>query len=439
MFGHELRIGSANPRVKLHGATKNNNKNNSVRRQKKQKANRRNGAMKSTSGLTANRTFETLQKSLIRGIPRSGPSSMSDYVHCRVNPFSGSGRTGIPDGGNDQFIVTDMFTFDTISLNGNNNFSIQTMPTLPTGAVITYFPTASTPAMIVNGQSYPAPASFSGGTINTQGGGLYPLSIGQAYLSYVGNVQNSYFPGAPAIDPYSAVTMRMVAKAYRLTYTGPMFDCSGSITITPNKCTMVPVGTIGILAAANQTVLNVYGPAGAINNGAQGGTDCLSANVYLSSTAYTKDSITVRPEQGVLFIPKHMSNDFKNVALTDRPYGVLNNSMPVANALTATANFYTNFINAQTNSTAAGGVLGQVNGGVVWYDNDWSDVIINGNGINGDATFRWETVYCMEVKPSSGAILSNMTRKQTPEALNQIKLAQKITNDMPIAMPLDPR
>jgi len=384
---------------------------------------------------------------LITGANLHTNSRLDDYVRCRVNPFMGSGKGGIPDGGNDQFIVTDLYAYDTIALTAPaSSFIIQTFTALPTTAALSAPPGAT---ILVNGNTFVANSqstnsgTFAGTTVAVPpatSNGAYPLGRSQIYSgrSPIGNIP-SYLPGTTVIDPFSALSMRVVAIAYRLIYTGIAFECSGSITVTPNTTSFTEVGPTGSggTGTTAPSVATVQTPDGTTSSFRMlSGTPLVSWNAGPVPTFFNKDSVTFRPEQGVLFLPKHRTNDFKIKPVADTPMGILWNTAPLQSAVAISAN-YLNSLTYDINTASPGpSVYG---GGIVWYDNDWSGVTISATGINSGATFRWETVYCMEVVPQANSTVASMTRKAEAERLSAIKQAQTIVNDMPTAVPLDPR
>jgi hypothetical protein len=392
-----------------------------------QKANRQTNAGLGKD-LSVNHTLDKIERTLIRGLTSGGTTKgLSDYVHCRLNPFKGSGRSGIPDGGNDKFIVSDLFTYDTIALNGNNNFTIQTLPTYPCSAAITFAPASTPTPLLVNGNIFNAPTNFGGGA--TGNNALYPISVPSQYVS---PVANSMTPGSNYSDPYNSTSLRQVAVGYRLIYTGPVFDCSGSLTVTPNSLTVIPCGpTNSSTASATGTILTVLNPGQTTTNKTcNAGTNCLTVNGNILGNAFVSGSVTFRPEQGIIFVPKHRSKDFKVIPQADNPWGLVNNS-GIASTGTTSGNSFVNYL--CSNNSASTGVY---SGGVIWYDNDWSGVTINGVGLNEDATFRWETVYCMEFQPTTNSTLAEFTRGAQKESPRDIDLAQKLSGEAPLVMPM---
>lgn len=430
---HQLLVGNV-IRDGLHPTRLNIAKNNQQKKKAAQarppKRNPVTMPQKKQSGprnpMTPLRTVDTIARSLIRGLPTGARGGrLSDYVHCRLNPFQGSGKAAIPDGGNDGFVVNDLYSFDTIAMNGNTNFMIQTFPTLPCSAGITFAPLSTPVPLQVNGVNFTAPPSLDS---SVSGGGIYPLSVPTVY----NNIGNPIRPGNRINDVYSTANLRMIAMGYRLIYTGPAYDCSGSITVTPSSVSLSP-GGVTQSTAASATL-----PGFATLNAAQisvgnvtRGTACLSWDGTISNS-FVSQSVTFRPEQGILFVPKHRSKDFKVQPYSDVPMGLIFNSSLVDTG-NLTANAYAGLLT--TNNTTLGSST--YAGGICWYDNDWSSVTVVASGINPDASFRWETVYCMEIAPQPTSVLSAFTRKVEAPSISHIEAAQKLTNDAPIATSME--
>lgn len=313
---------------------------------------------------------------------RSVSRPLSHYVKCRSDPFRGSGAAAIPDGSNSNFMVVDAFMVDTITAPGSS-FVFQTIPTLPALGMI-----ASLSTLVVNGNSVGPVADLQpGSTPNHQ---WYPMCIPTPYAI-------STLPGIVINDPYSAVTARMISVGYRIIYTGPATTCSGSITVTPNSMGLELVGTTTTNATTGVT-LSTTKADNSLGSAIAGGTPVLNAEISINSSALTRASVTVRPEQGLYLLPTHRSTNHKVQPTVITPYAVLAGSSP-------------------TSTGASRHLLKQSNGidfGVIWYDTDWSGFQVAFNGINSDASYRIESVLCMEYNPSVSSTFYPLTMKSSP-------------------------
>jgi hypothetical protein len=289
---------------------------------------------------------------------------MEPYLSCRMNPFMAMNGTGIPDGGNANYVVSDQLTYDDIACVTTNGFIIQTHATLPFSADVRGLADTGTDIR-VNGIPF-----VNTGALNLESADHYPLG----FLNSFASVETR--PGILTTDPYNATTGRLVAVAHRLIYTGVSSTCSGTITITPNNVAYNPAGVRTADAS-----LTIYNPDGSVNMLSGINTNLLSADYVASATAFTKDSVILRPEQGCYILPKHRSTDFKLIPLPQNAYAVVTN---IDTNDATKNNIYTSLGTASRN------------GGIMWYDNDWSGYQIVVSGMQAGATFRFETAWCME-------------------------------------------
>lgn len=319
--------------------------------------------------------------------------SLAPYVVCRTNPFHGHGGSAIPDGKNSNFVVTDTFSVNNFTPSAaGQTIIIQTLNALPALAMIGSTQNFTIDGTLVTALSSLQPSSAS----NTS---YYPCCIppplvGQALL------------GAGFNDPYNSTTARMISCGYRLIYTGPATTCAGSITVTPN-----PIGW-GQLAtqASGGFTISIPTIAGVAGANLAAGAQLIDCDITINTTSITRASKTFRPEQGVYVVPTHRSSDFKmNPTLVC-------SVAPVANLTTATG--------AATVSSMfrpAGGV----NPGIVWFDNDWTTYSIVIQGMNSDASFRLESVVCMEYNPAITSAFYPLSIKASPTSQKQIEDATK--------------
>lgn len=362
-------------------------------------------------------TISGIQRTLATGANRQKPMGMPEYVHCRVDPFTADGKGSIPDGSNNNYVTIDKRVFDTIQNGGDTtqpySFNILTTPSFPCSAAVT----SSTVPIKVNGVTYNVPLTTATNGLPKQDRSSAPLSIVD-----IGDGTGSYFPGVRTTDLASSTSARLVSAGYRLVYTGPTNTCAGTITVTPSDTSFQFFNQ----STGATNVLNVAGGNDVFVNVGQS-TGYLSLNGVQAGSYMTRESVTFRPEQGIVFMPRHKSRDFKIQSTQDLALGIVAN--PIDSSATAG---FKNYLYA--NAAALADATFQ--GGICWYDNDWSGATISVQGVNGDATFRWETIWCMEFNPSPVNVgLSSFTVKQSPTMLNQISEAQTITSNLPIARP----
>jgi len=304
------------------------------------------------------------------GRKRANPVALSHYVKCRIDPFHSPGGAGIPDGQNSNFVVADTFSVNNFSATvAGQSIVIQTTNTLPSCAMI-----ASLSPMTVDGLTVAASTSLQpvAATASTS---WYPICIPSSYIGL--GAADTVFA-----DPYQSSTARMVSCGFRLIYTGPAQTCAGTIRITPNN-----IGwTIGAPSTAGATVENVT-RAGAPGANLVIGTPIIVADININSTAMTRSTMTLRPEQGLYVLPTHKANNFKNQPTYVVPY------VPVANVNQAGV-----AVNQNNLWRDAGG--SPITLGIVWFDNDWACYQIALSGLNADASFTLEAVVCVEYNPA---------------------------------------
>lgn len=359
--------------------------------------------------LNARRTTTTIINDLSKQMAKT---HMGGYVGCRLDPFHSAGGLGIPDGGNSNFIVTDNMSVDNFSAITSTGFTIQTIPALPCAALIA--PRAGT--MFVNGTQVTAPIQDQPNSALKKNS-WYPISIPASFQNAAGA---KYNPGVLSSDPYGSSKGRAISFGYRLIYTGPVNSCAGVITVSPNDASFHPLGTV-------QTgSISINGPSEAFLVASPVGTPLLAMDIIINPTAVTRASISFRPEQGVMLLPRHMTNDYKIIPTCDVPYAVLAESIYDPSAI---GGFYDNIIMADNPVLAST----KYNGGIIWYDNDWSGFQLVASGLNADATFRWETVVCFEYNPAVTSPFAATTLKSSPKSDQALNTANAATSALPTA------
>lgn len=325
--------------------------------------------------------------------PRRPQGNVSHYALCRSNPFAGHGGSSIPDGKNTNFVVTDTFTVNTFTpTTAGQTIVIQTLNCLPSLAMI-----ASTAGLVVDSTAVAASSALQP-TASTASTTWYPIGIPGPYVG-------TGAAGALFADPYNSTTARVISVGYRLLYIGPATTCAGSITITPNP---VAWGTTSTSADGG---FGLVPPtiAGAAGTQLHTGAVALDVDMTINPVVMTRASLTVRPEQGLYVVPKHKSTEFKLQPTYNMPYA------PIANANTSLLG------NLNTLFRPSGGV----NPGVVFFDNDWMTYQIVITGLNSDASFRLETVLCMEYNPAVSSPFYPLSIKQSPDSAAQLHEGQK--------------
>jgi hypothetical protein len=349
--------------------------------------------------------------------PHAVPNGLPPYVVCRLNPFEGKGKVGIPDGGNSNFIVVDSVAIDNLSFGGVSNFLIQTLPTLPFASVLMNY---SGSAISVNGNS------FSSGSYPPLATNVNSMAYPLGYMSQYNT--STYQPqvGLSAIDPFSGVNARIIQIAYRIRYTGPVNTCAGNITVTSND---VSFQQEALLTTNTTATGNLVSGQSALNSQVAStyffpaGTPVLGVGCSTNPGLMNRSSVSFRPEEGVFLTLKHKTNDFKVKDIFGvGPMIAFNSKMAPA-----TANYH---------GIPSGNYCQGTNTGTIcFFDNDWQSYQIVFTGINSDASFRMETIYCIEYSPSAGSLASTLSNVKSADSKAAIKMANDMLGMMPTASP----
>jgi hypothetical protein len=340
---------------------------------------------------------------------------MSEYMHCRLDPYTSKGQTAIPDGRNNKFIVVDHFMADTIVCNSTAGFSISTFPFLPyTGGVVGNGGT-SAHDITVNG------VSFANPTVGT-GNGLYPVGVPKEWLAWI----SSSSLGLPLNDPYVSSGARIVSVTRRLIYLSAATTATGLITVTPQKLSAVqnqsttatsssgvystlldPTANGVLTAPPNTSIVAVdYSPAGGSNG----------------PPPFDRSSVTTRVENGVLINGKHLGDKHRINPVYD------NVSVPCANTLLAGSSQAVGLFTSLGPGVTSGG-------GIVWHDDEWESQQISVTGVLTGANFRLETILCMEYTVGINSPVYAFSKAPTKPDLPLVQAVERKVNDMPVARP----
>jgi len=362
------------------------------------------------------RTINEIQQALTR---KQTKKAMPDnpYIACRLDPFHAGNGQGIPDGTNQDYVVVDNLIYDDITCVTNNGFVIQTLPTLP--AVASIIGGGAAGLNDINVQFNGGPSTvYKNPTSIYQG--LLPLSVPLAYRN------SNFLQGTALDDPYASVSARLVAVGYKLTYTGQSATCSGTVTVTPNNVAFTPAGisTSNLFpSGANGVSISKFDFNQGLASTSNPNTVLLSLDTTGTLTAYNKDSIVLRPEQGVFLLPRHRTRDFKINPTSDNVYGLTANTATAASGAGTTLVSY--FCQPKNNN----------NTDVIWFDNDWTAYQITVSGIQAGSTFRWETAYCVEYVLPGASVFAPLTIKESPKDEAAISRVTAMLAKKPAASP----
>lgn len=351
-------------------------------------------------------------------------ASGSPYMHCRMNVYSSKGGVPIPDGRNNKFIVVDHFVADTINTITTAGFTIQTYPFLPYTAGVSGNGGAAAKDITINGDILTNSGDFNSG--------LYPIGVPTEWSSAFSA------PGQVVADPYQATAGRIISVTRRLIYLSPSQTATGIISVTPRVvgCQASSATTSGVTPAGAgevSIVTNTY--AQAVSNAAAKGTPILSVDsgATLSPTQFTRDSVTTRVENGVVIRGKSANSDHELSPFTTTAYGVSQNNK-ISAYTSAGGNTIINLFTSTSSNTSA------IAGGVSFYDPAWQSQVITVSGAIAGASFRLETVICMEYALGQSSPYAPLSRSAVPAQLELVKQVDSAVNALPVAMPgSDPR
>jgi len=350
------------------------------------------------------------------------PQRLGDpYLDCRISPYSSKGGMGIPDGRNHKYIVVDHFVADTIVVSSSNGFTILTTPTLPATAAIRGGGADAAVELTINGNSYK-----NGFTTNPGLNSWYPLGVPAEWAG------TDTFPGQGfGNDPYTSASARCVSVQRRLLYLSSAVNATGIIAVTPMKLGL-SVGPTTTLAATTPTANNIVGALYADSTqtsltACKVGTQILSGDMGYNTSVFTRDTVTTRVENGVTVIGKHYGEVFRILPTVDNPY-LLSIDAPSA----ASSSGGTQVACFWCGTTVAGN---SKNTGVVWYDDDWegTQIVVTGN-VTG-ATFRLETVVCMEYSLQTTSAFAPLSIQNSPERVGVVRKVDRVVNALPVAVP----
>jgi hypothetical protein len=407
--------------VKTRSKSKNENKNKSVRPKLTAKVTR-----KTNSNAVKTRSPASIIAKLATGMKTSSSlkapeSQFAPYTLCRMNPFKGKGGTEIPDGGNSRFLSLDMMSVDNFSVSSSGTVVLQTLPVLPFAGMISCSGTNVT----INGATLTAPASMSPNNANTNSF-WYPTSVFNNYTSAV-------TCGTNYIDSAGSVSGRIAALAYRIYYTGPVNTCAGTISVTSNDvsfeyCGATTSSTAGAPAAGLVSVTLGALTQTAIAATVPSGTPIVQISSYNSPTALNRTTYTIRPEEGLLIVPKHKTNDFKIRDMYDTPAVMVG-----IGPLTPGSAHYSVFTAGAYNTGGSNTI------GILLHDSDWSSYQVCFNNINADASYRIETIACVELNPNQGTFVASLTKDQSPSEPAVMHQTSQLMNAISPVTPLTGR
>lgn len=383
-----------------------------VRRRQRRRQQRKPTTTKVVEYRTTNQVQQTLAGATRRSGPRrqivkrnSRPNPMRGldmrYLRCRLDPFSSPGANGIPDGSSTKKIMVDHRWYTDITHDGARTwgFVLQTFPWLPMPVGVQ--PLGSEP-IIVNGLPITAPLP------RDLRASWVPISLPPGWQA-----ANQYSWNTTSADPYEASKGRLVAMGVKLIYTGPANTCSGVITCNPSD---VGFGDRVLNAAYREQQAGDLTLVDTVAADSAG----ISVDLNTNPTTINPGSCEFRPEQGATFIAAHKTNDYEFKPVYDIPL------IP-----------YCSQAGTPATLLASDGTTGlpprTYQGGVSWFDDDWTAAQFVASGLNGDASYRVEIVMCMEYLPVVGSSYAQMAKEPPTANLRTIRAAESVQQQSVVA------
>jgi hypothetical protein len=361
-------------------------------------------------------TLDNVQRAMQR-VTIAGPrQQMSEYMHCRMDPYTSKGQTAIPDGRNNKFIVVDHFIADTIHCNNTSGFTISTFPFLPYTAGLTGNGIAGSIDVSVNGVDFTNPTAGPGN-------GLYPIGVPKEWTAWV----SASFIGNALEDPYSSSGARIVSVTRRLIYLSAATTATGLITVTPQKISAVQNQSINSIVSTSGVYGALTDPTGAGVLGAPLNTSVVAVDYTPAAEAlgpppFDRSSVTTRVENGVLINGKHLGEKHRINPVYD------NVALPCANTQLAGNNQAVGLFTTVTPASTNGG-------GIVWHDDEWESQQISVTGVLGSSNFRFETIVCMEYTVGINSPVYGFSKSATKPDLPLVQAVERKVNSMPVARP----
>nr|QYF50000.1 MAG: hypothetical protein 2 [Sichuan sediment noda-like virus 13] len=342
------------------------------------------------------------------------------YECCRLTGQPPKVSPSIPDGANGKHICVCLFAIDRITPGAAKSIELQFNPWFPAfGAAY------ASDKFAVNGNTYvPSP------------GLVVPIGVIPNFASILSS--NTY-PGSltNGLDPYVASGMRIVSQTHKIEYTGPVTTCAGMLRGFSNPW---------VLSAAGETTKNTSAPAGDGWYGTvydQNATQVTVTNkntpfLFIDGTrniaALPSNTVSLRPEQGMLVRLNHRSGAFKTQPVkTPLPNLV---SFPVTNnAASVEIDSAFSIFTTSPPATSAG-----YGGGISAYDNDWEGVHVTLDNINADASYSITTCVCVEFQPQTSSTFYPLAKNAVAPQPQRIAHVDKVIADSGVVIPLsDPR
>jgi len=307
-----------------------------------------------------------------------GTSIDMPYIHCRLNPWGGSGAIGIPDQSDVNRILVDHRYNTTFVVGSSGQFDITILPVFPYSIYVQI------------------PGTDTGALMNT-----VPLAQnrGNALVAYTtpipewSNIAITVNGTAGVVDHFvplfGAVRARLVTMAFRVIYTGSSVSNSGYIVVNRDNWSFGPPAPNGIafsILPSNSGSNYVYGV---------GQVMIRPLNYVPSFSIVKKDGYQGRLDQGCYALLKHASPIYEWQEVTDN----------VTYLTTSSQNNYA--YGMSLGSTPQPNNMGTT-APLCFGDPAWSAASIAITGATPGQTFLVEIISCVEYEVDSSSQLAQL-------------------------------
>lgn len=331
-------------------------------------------------------------------VPKPRSNKVSDYMHCRLSPYTHSGRSYIPDGAPARRLTKEIRMYYDVVIGSSGGFIMMGIPELPRGIIFKDLVANPDQGVVVGN----ATLSGSRQGPNVSGSWYGPVMPDWAIWA----------ASSPAItgtiNPWAASKIRIITQAYRIMYTGQSLSCAGTITVSENEF------GVNDNYSASQAIVSEYG------------TDSVVDPFTFAAGAILQCPVTIQSSTNTL------SSSSVITPVAQGSYFVLGR-----NSLQTTwTNAEDTFVLTENKTTAA---LAYVNGvsyasSAAW-DKNFTPKMAVVSGMTPGTSVRVEMMMCVELEPMIGSSFREFA-SVPPSAPQQIVAAEKALSKMPIAGPL---
>ena len=372
--------------------------------QRKRRNRRNNGSAPAVVSRTTNQVQQDLRRP--RATPTPMKREMDKYLRCRLDPFNSSSGM-IPDGSSTRRVMVDHRSYaDIAASESGSSFVFRTFPSLPYFGMMKAgsegFTLNGSPIKLVNPVD-----SF----------GWVPTLIGAEYYGTGdGNRFNPTNLEKDNNNPFSASRFRIVTQAVRITYTGPAASASGLVTVRSTPISLLSKNSNVLF---DNAFINWTTGLASVNAG--GSTRGCAVSWDNAAGTATVDDYSCRPETGVQTVVKHNGDyewqDYSVNAMVLYPSDHKGNSLICSNG---------------NGPSSSGGFQYH---GVIGVDTNWDSVEFEFTSLNREASFRIESVLCVEYEIQPTSTFARLAQKPPPENPMAVRAADSALSRAPIAYP----